>query len=149
MVLSLCIQSIFVFNNLDEDNDFFCCHRNLLLGRWIISIIAEANKRAKNLSFFHIDIKSLPKYYDELEINLNSLHFKFPFIALFETCLDECKKGFYELLNYTSINEFRRNKKGGMCLYILLTIWNLNVDMTWNTLTVRWSICALKWRGNV
>ena len=78
-----------------------------------ISIIAEGNKRARNLSFFHINIKSLPKHYDELEIYLSSLNFKFSFIALSETWLDEYRQGLYELPNYKSINEFRKNKKGG------------------------------------
>ena len=41
----------------------------------------------------------------------------------------------------------KSKKGGGMSLYILLTIWNLNVDMTWNTLTVRWSPCSLKLKG--
>ena len=84
-----------------------------------ISIIAEGNKRARNLSFFHINIKSLPKHYDGFEIYLNSLTFKFSFIALSETWFDEYKQGLYELPNYTSINEFRTNKKGGgVLLYI-------------------------------
>ena len=71
-----------------------------------ISIIAEKNESARNLSFFHINIKSLPKHYDELEIYLNSLSFKISFIALSETWLDECKQDLYELPNYTSINKF-------------------------------------------
>ena len=71
------------------------------------------------MSFFHINIKSLPKHYDELEIYLNSLNFNFSFIALSQTWLDEYKQGLYELPNYTSINEFRKNKKGvGVSLYI-------------------------------
>ena len=71
------------------------------------------------MSFFHINIKSLPKHYGELEIYLNSLNFKFSFIALSETWLNEYKQGLYELPNYTLINEFRKNKKGGgVSLYI-------------------------------
>ena len=38
------------------------------------------------LSFFHMNIKSLPKHHNELEIYLDSLHVKFSFIALSETC---------------------------------------------------------------
>ena len=48
-----------------------------------------------------------------MEIYLNSLSFKFSFIALSETWLDEYKQDLYELPNYTSINKFRENKKGG------------------------------------
>ena len=76
-----------------------------------ISKIAKGNKRARNLSFFHIN--------DELEIYLNSLNFKFSFIALSETWFDEYKQDLYELPNYPSINDVRKNKKGGgVSLYI-------------------------------
>ena len=83
-----------------------------------ISIIAAKNESARNLSFFHINIKSLPKHYDELEIYLNSLSFKCSFIALSETWLDEYKQDLYEFPNYASINKFRKNKGGGVSLYI-------------------------------
>ena len=84
-----------------------------------ISIIAERYKRVRIFSFFYINIKSLLKHYDELEIYLNSLNSKFSFIALSGAWLDEYKRGLYELPNYTSINEFRKNKKGAVvALYI-------------------------------
>ena len=70
-------------------------------------------------SFLHINIKSLPKHYDEMEIYLNSLNFKLSFIALSETWLDEYEEGLYEVPNYTSINDFMKSKKGGgLSLYI-------------------------------
>ena len=113
-----------------------------------ISIIAEGNKRARNLLFFHINIKSFPKRYDEFEIYLNSLTFKFSFIALSETWLDEYKQGLYELPNYTSINEFRKNKKGGgVLLYIADYLKFKHRHDLENILTVRWSPCSLKLKG--
>ena len=83
-----------------------------------ISIIAEKMKEP-SFVIFHIDIKSLPKHYDELEIYLSSLNSKFSFIALSETWLDEYRQDLYELQNYTSTNKLRKIKNGsGVPLYI-------------------------------
>ena len=71
------------------------------------------------MSIFHMNVKSLPKHYDEVELYLNSLKFKFSIIGFTETWLDECKHDLYGMDNYTSVNEFRRNKKGGgVSLYL-------------------------------
>ena len=56
------------------------------------------------LSLFHLNIKSLSKHYDELDSYLDSLEYKFAFIGLSETWLDEDKQDFFDLENYTSIN---------------------------------------------
>ena len=84
-----------------------------------ISIIAGKKLKSQKFVIFYIDIKSLPKHYDELEIYLSSLNFKFYFIAHSETWLDEYKQDLYELPNYTSTNKFRKiNKGGGVPIYI-------------------------------
>ena len=44
------------------------------------------------LSLFHLNIKSISKHYDELELYLNSLNFKFSFIGLSETWLNDNKE---------------------------------------------------------
>ena len=49
----------------------------------------------RNLSVFHLNVKSLPKHYDELEMYLDSLRFPFSSIGLTETGLDECKENLY------------------------------------------------------
>ena len=56
------------------------------------------------LSLFHLNIKSISKHYDELELYLNSLDFKFSFIGLSETWLDDNKEEFYDLKGYSSVN---------------------------------------------
>ena len=44
------------------------------------------------LSLFHLNVKSISKHYDELELYLDSLNFKFSFIGLSETWLDDNKE---------------------------------------------------------
>ena len=51
--------------------------------------ITDRNKFQNKLSLFHINVKSLPKHHDELELYINSLIFKFSVIALTENWLDE------------------------------------------------------------
>ena len=65
------------------------------------------------LSLFHLNVKSISKHYDELELYLNSLDFKFSFIGLSETWLDDNKEEFYDLKGYSSVNRYRKDKKGG------------------------------------
>ena len=69
--------------------------------------------------FFHLNIKSLPKHYDELNLYLDSLKVKFPFIALTETWLSEGTEELYGIQNYNVVNRFRKGRKGGgVTLYI-------------------------------
>ena len=65
------------------------------------------------LSLFHLNVKSISKHYDELEWYLNSLDFKFSFIGLSRTWLDDNKEEFYDLKGYSSVNRYRKDKKGG------------------------------------
>ena len=44
---------------------------------------------------------------------LNSLDFKFSFIELSETWLDDNEEEFYDLKGYSSVNSYRKDKKGG------------------------------------
>ena len=67
----------------------------------------------RNLSLFHLNVKSLPKHYDELEMYLDSSRFPISFIGLTETWLDECKENLYELPHYVSVTKSRNTKRGG------------------------------------
>ena len=64
-------------------------------------------------SLFHMNIKTLPKHQSELETYLDSLCIKFSIIGLTETWLDENKEALYDIPEYTCINRFRSNRKGG------------------------------------
>ena len=48
-----------------------------------------------------------------MELYLNSLGFKFSFIGLSETWLDDNKEDVYDLNGYSSVKRYRKNKKGG------------------------------------
>ena len=55
-----------------------------------------------------------------MELYLKSLDFKFSLIGLTETWLDVDKEKFYDLNGYTSVNRYRKDKKGGgVSLHIL------------------------------
>ena len=75
------------------------------------------------LSLFHLNIKSLPKHSDELEMYLNSLDFQFSFIGLTETWLDSNKCDLYGLPGYVSEDKYRQNRRGGgVSIFIKETI---------------------------
>ena len=62
-----------------------------------ISKVVE-QKNCNRLSFFHLNVKSIPKHFDELEMYINSLKLEFTMIALTETWCDKldriCQVGF-------------------------------------------------------
>ena len=66
-----------------------------------------------SLTFFHQNIKSLPKHQNELELYLDSLNCNFSFIGLTETWLDESKEALHDIVNYTCLHRYRHNRKGG------------------------------------
>ena len=170
---TLCVQEIFPFNHLDNDDDFYatvmegvveCPYRLHEIGNKVFlpfeindsfdtqfseidpdyhfytnvhftvnmkcDYYFEDHFRQKNgftdssqLSPFHLNIKSLSKHYDELDTYMNCLEYKFVFIGLADTWLNEDKQSFFDLQNYTSINKFREGRKGGgVSLQILQNI---------------------------
>ena len=71
------------------------------------------------LSLFHMNIRSLPKHFDELEIYLNSLNHEFSFIGITESWLHKDNSELYGLSKYTSIDLYRNGiKGGGVSLYL-------------------------------
>ena len=80
---------------------------------------SESKTEDISASFFHLNIKSLPKHYNELNLYLDSLQVKFSFIALTETWLSESTEELYGIQNYNVVNRFRNGRKGGgVTLYI-------------------------------
>ena len=57
-----------------------------------------------------------------MELYLNSLDFKFSFIGLSETWLDDNKEEFYDLKGYSSVNRYRKEKVSLLCWKMTLTI---------------------------
>ena len=88
----------------DSFNDVFSCKKK------------EENACA---SFFHMNIKSLPKHYDDLCILLESLSLRFSFVAITETWLSDHTNELYGMPNYTMESRYRKCKKGGrVALYV-------------------------------
>ena len=113
------------FSEIDPDYQYYTnLHQN---GNLNCDYYYEDKFRCKlhktdesRLSLFHLNIKSISKHYDELELYLKSLEFKFSFIGLTETWLDVDKEEFYDLNGYTSVNRYRKDKKGGgVSLHVL------------------------------
>ena len=65
----------------------------------------DYSTKRNHLSLFHLNIKSLPKHYDELEIFLKSLEHNFSIVGFTETWLDENKHDLYDLPDYNCIHK--------------------------------------------
>ena len=116
---SYCLQSIFPFNHMDDDEDFNSAILEGLKGVW--------TKNCNQLSFLHLNVKSIPKHSDELEMYINSLKLEFTMIALTETWLDRSKQDLYNMPKYNCINRFRKQRRdGGVSLYIKYDIKFMN-----------------------
>ena len=93
---------------------------------------------------FHLNIKSLPKHHDELEMHLDSLKFPFFFIGFTETWLDEYKENLYDIPQYVFVTRYRKTKRVVVSHYSFVIIFHLSQEMTWPTLIVKWRLCLLK-----
>ena len=77
----------------------------------------QKDKRA--LSMFHMNIKSLPKHFDELQQYLNVLKYHFSVIGISETWSSENNADLYDLSWYVTIKCCRKERRGGgVSLYI-------------------------------
>ena len=80
------------------------------------------NHMSDCLSFFHINIRSINKNFENFKLFLSSLGFTFSLTCFSATRLDEItlsNKSLYELPNYRSIHLVRKQKRGGgVSLYI-------------------------------
>ena len=108
------------FTEIDPDFHFYtnsCSIKHTKCDYFIedtfIDKFTKSGSFDRNLSVFHLNVKSLPKHYDELEMYLDSLRFPFSFIGLTETWLGECKENLYELPHYVSVTKSRNSKRGG------------------------------------
>lgn len=81
------------------------------------SIIATYNE-TNIFSTLHLNIRSLPKHYDNFHHYLSSLNHVFSVIALTETWLTEEITSLYEIADYTAIHRCRGSRGGGVSLYV-------------------------------
>ena len=114
------------FTEMDPDIQFYSSTPYALNTRCdyfvkdtFLTNISGKNQYKNKLSLFHINVKSLPKHHDELELYINSLKFKFSVIALTENWLDESKQDLFDRQGFNCLHKFRKGKRGGgVSLYI-------------------------------
>ena len=78
-----------------------------------IKNISTKKEFEKCLGFYCSNIRSLPKHFDELQMYLDSLNYKFPFVGLCETRLNSDKEDLYCLDGYEPIHRYRTTRCGG------------------------------------
>ena len=112
-------------SEMDPDMQFYSdshyirnLHCDYYLEETFAKEVEDCSATRNNLSFFHLNIKSLPKHYDELEIFLKSLDHDFSFIWLTETWLDENKQDLYDLPGYNCIHRYRGGEEVAGCPYV-------------------------------
>ena len=118
-------EDILLDNSCDSDSNYFNTEIKSFDTPHVIP--EEFHSQFKNhmsdgLSFFQNNIKSVNKNFENFKLFLSSLAFTFSVICFSETWLDETtisNKSLYELPNYTSIHQVRKQKRGGgVSLYI-------------------------------
>lgn len=75
--------------------------------------VIESSKNREHFSIIHINIRSLPKNYDQLSHYLSSLNHEFLIIALTETWLTNMNHDSFNMPFYTSVHSFRKERVGG------------------------------------
>lgn len=96
----------------DNDNPQHCKYYN---EEQFNSLIDSQSKDCTLFSVFHLNIRSLPKNYDQLVNLLSTLNHTFSVIGLSESWLTENSKesGLYELPSYNSVHSIRQYRTGG------------------------------------
>ena len=64
-------------------------------------------------SMFHMNIKSLPKHFDELQQYLDMLEYDFSVFGISETWMNEHNADLYDLNGYVTIKGCRKQRRGG------------------------------------
>ena len=77
---------------------------------------------ANRLSFFRLNIKSIPKHFNELEIYINILKLEFTMTTLTETWLDESNKNLYNMPMHNCISRSENGDRVVVYLYVLRTM---------------------------
>ena len=90
-------------------------------------------------SLFHLNVRSIPKNFNNLEAYLLNIRTKFSIVGLTETWLNKANDGLYNMQGYTQEKNYRTSKKGGgVSIYIKdnieyikrpdLTVWDKNIE---------------------
>ena len=97
------------------------------------------NTEQNDFSIFHLNIRSIKKFFGNFKLFLSSLNFNFSVICFSETWLDgetlSTSRSLYELPNYKSIHQVRNySKGGGVSIYINKSLnFKLRPDLSINS----------------
>ena len=81
--------------------------------------ISKIQEQKRALSMFHMNIKSLPKHFDELQQYINMIENDFSVIGISKTWLNENNADLYDLNGHVTIKGCRKQRRGcGVPLYI-------------------------------
>ena len=109
------------FSEIDPDLQFYTetNHIQNLKKTHSMPCFLIKKRRNASASFFHLNIKSLPKHHEEFCLLLESLRPRFSFVAVTETWLSDHTHELYGMPNYTMESRYRKCKKGGgVALYV-------------------------------
>ena len=105
-------------NITDSDIDFVSGNDCSILDSK--SIKSYFQNKGNKFSILNLNIRSLPKHYDEINLFLSRLNHSFKIIVLTETWLSESNKDDYPLPGYTGFHLVRSNKRaGGVSVYVI------------------------------
>lgn len=106
----------FFNDNTYVQNDFTC---DYYVEETFNNKCTELSLNVDNFSIFHLNIRSLPKHFSELQNFLSTLNLKFSVIGLTETWLTENTQDLFELEGYCHFKLFRSGRRGGgVSLYV-------------------------------
>lgn len=91
-----------------------------------IKKLQQNNVLPTALSLIHINIRSIPKHFDEWEYYLETLQFKFNIIGISETWLREENVESYNMKGYQHVYQYRSNRKGGGVSLFVSNFFNFN-----------------------
>ena len=120
-------------SNLDPNPNFFTANSELL-SNCIYLISSEFNKipfPPDAFSAFHVNIRSLPKHFDNLSEYLRSFNIFFSVVAVSETWLHKSNSDLFNIPGYHFISNSREHKSGGgVGLYIQSDMnFKLRIDL--------------------
>ena len=112
-------------NSCDPDVNFFSLKTQNLDTPYIL--LEEFQKFVgssshDSFSILHLKIRSIKKNFDNFKLFFSTLAFSFSVICFSETWLDEAGNSLYELPDYISKHQVRDDRKGGVSIYIHISL---------------------------
>ena len=105
--------------NADPDSIFLVNNRQTISTYYNERSFNESYQHSNTFSLFHVNIRSIPRNLDKLELHLDSLKHNFSIIAISESWLTSINKDVYHLKGYTHKYEIGEHRaRGGVSLFV-------------------------------